>query len=178
MPVLRLQLPAWWGSSLSSRQRRKRIEIFVRSLRKKIRLASNSLSPVAFVRLASVADEADLKDHRSASSEEAKMYRGHTRALQPEGDELSLVAGFGSTVMGSISASFTSTHAVIQHVYVMQESREVGLGDALLQQLLATLRARGVSFIEAQALPGDRAMKNLFERHGLVAQTIIVGKSL
>ena len=30
----------------------------------------------------------------------------------------------------------------------------------------------------AHALPGDRAMKNLFERHGLVAQTIVVGKSL
>jgi hypothetical protein len=48
----------------------------------------------------------------------------------------------------------------------------------LIQALISDLPSRGVKEIEAQALPGDRGMKNLFERHGLIAQTIIVGKSL
>jgi L-amino acid N-acyltransferase YncA len=71
-----------------------------------------------------------------------------------------------------------SSTAVIHHVYVVPDSREVGLGDSLIQALISDLPSRGVKEIEAQALPGDRGMKNLFERHGLIAQTIIVGKSL
>jgi ribosomal protein S18 acetylase RimI-like enzyme len=56
--------------------------------------------------------------------------------------------------------------------------REIGLGDALILHLIEELRSLGVAHVSAHALPGDRAMKNLFERHGLVAQTIVVGKSL
>jgi hypothetical protein len=37
---------------------------------------------------------------------------------------------------------------------------------------------RNAAWVQSSAMPGDRAMKNLFERHGLVAQTIIVGKKL
>jgi hypothetical protein len=43
---------------------------------------------------------------------------------------------------------------------------------------LRELQHKNVSWVQSSALPGDRAMKNLFERHGLVAQTIIVGKKL
>jgi len=66
----------------------------------------------------------------------------------------------------------------IHHVFVVPDAREIGLGDALVLHLLDELRGLGVSHVSAHALPGDRAMKNLFERHGLVAQTIVVGKSL
>ena len=40
------------------------------------------------------------------------------------------------------------------------------------------LQLKNATWLQSSALPGDRAMKNLFERHGLVAQTIIVGKKL
>lgn len=132
----------------------------------------------SFVRLATESDASQISSHREASALEAHQYRGHTRALNEAGTELSFVAGFGNTVMGSLSARIVSTIAVIHHVYVMPESREVGLGDSLLQTLVSELRSQGVRKIEAQALPGDRGMKNLFERHGLIAQTIIVGKSI
>jgi ribosomal protein S18 acetylase RimI-like enzyme len=100
------------------------------------------------------------------------------RSSTDAGVDLSYVAGFGSTVMASLTVRIDSIVASIQHVYVLPDSREVGLGDALIQTLLSEMRARGVKSIEAQALPGDRGMKNLFERHGLIAQTILVGKSL
>lgn len=132
----------------------------------------------SFVRLATESDASHISSHREASALEANQYRGHTRALNGAGVELSFVAGFGSTVMGSLSARIESTIAVIHHVYVLPDSREVGLGDSLLQTLISELRSQGVQKIEAQALPGDRGMKNLFERHGLIAQTIIVGKSI
>ena len=131
-----------------------------------------------FVRSASDEDAHLLVEHREASSHEASLYRGAVRSLSDTGLDLSYVAGFGQTVMASMTVRIESTVASIQHVYVVPESREVGLGDALIQTLLSDLRTRGVHSIEAQALPGDRGMKNLFERHGLIAQTILVGKSL
>jgi ribosomal protein S18 acetylase RimI-like enzyme len=131
-----------------------------------------------FVRPAVASDEQVIASHRQASQLEADLYRGHTRDLHRGGHVYSLVAGFGQTVMASLTARIDSTISVIQHVYVEPDSREVGLGDSLLQVLISDLHERGVQQIEAQALPGDRGMKNLFERHGLIAQTIIVGKSL
>lgn len=132
----------------------------------------------SFVRTAVDTDAPTIAAHRSASLTESELYRGHVRNLSTSGSELSLVAGFGTSVMASLIAYVDGTHAIIQHVFVVPESREVGLGDLLIQTLITELRARGVQLIEAQALPGDRGMKNLFERHGLIAQTIIVGKSL
>jgi GNAT superfamily N-acetyltransferase len=81
--------------------------------------------------------------------------------------------------MASLSASGSKdTSVFIHHVFVVPDAREIGLGDALILHLLDELHGLGVSHVSAHALPGDRAMKNLFERHGLVAQTIVVGKSL
>lgn len=132
----------------------------------------------SFVRTAVDTDAPTIAAHRSASLTESELYRGHVRNLSTSGSELSLVAGFGTSVMASLIAYVDGNRAVIQHVFVVPESREVGLGDLLIQTLITDLRTKGVQLIEGQALPGDRGMKNLFERHGLIAQTIIVGKSL
>ena len=132
----------------------------------------------SFVRLAVESDHAQISSHREASHVESAQYRGQTRELHQNGVELTLVAGYGDTMMASLTARIMSTVAVINHVYVIPDAREVGLGDSLLQALMAELRSQGVEKIEGQALPGDRSMKNLFERHGLIAQTIIVGKTL
>ncbi len=131
-----------------------------------------------FVRIATNEDHRVLAEHQEASSTEASLYRGRIRSTPNDGLGLSYVAGFGTTVMASLTVRIDGAVASIEHVYVLPDSREVGLGDSLIQTLLSELRARGVKTIEAQALPGDRGMKNLFERHGLIAQTILVGKSL
>jgi N-acetylglutamate synthase-like GNAT family acetyltransferase len=132
----------------------------------------------SFVRLAVESDLPQISSHREASRVESAQYRGQKRDLHQNGVELSLVAGYGDTVMASLTARIVSPVAVINHVYVVPDSREVGLGDSLLQTLMSELRSQGIQRIEGQALPGDRSMKNLFERHGLIAQTIIVGKTL
>lgn len=133
-----------------------------------------------FVRVSLASDSAAIESHLQLARAEASQYRG-AGTQSPEQGVLSLsyVAGVGETVMASLSASGSKdTSVFIHHVFVIPESREIGLGDALVLQLLDDLRELGVVHVSAHALPGDRAMKNLFERHGLVAQTIIVGKSL
>lgn len=133
-----------------------------------------------FVRLATEEDAAILLTHRELSRQEATQYRGSV--LKPSIDELpgfTLVAGVGSTVMGSLVSTPSETNTwAIEFVYVDATCREIGIGDALVIAGLHELVQRKATWVQSSAMPGDRAMKNLFERHGLVAQTIIVGKKL
>jgi ribosomal protein S18 acetylase RimI-like enzyme len=81
--------------------------------------------------------------------------------------------------MGSLVAEANDTNSwSIEFVFVDAACRDIGIGDALVMACLRELTDRNVTWVQSSALPGDRAMKNLFERHGLVAQTIIVGKKL
>ena len=135
-------------------------------------------STSAFVRLATQSDAEAINEHRSSAQIEAQQYRGSLTSSDPIGTEMLFVAGYGATVMGSACIFINGTSADLQHVFVTPEAREVGLADSLITHILSDMQKRGVSRISGKALPGDRATKNLFERHGLIAQTIIVGKSL
>ena len=132
-----------------------------------------------FVRESAPADSSTIDSHLAASRSESSRYRGSTVDVGPFGTLITFVAGVGDTVFGSLRAG-TNDGATwtIVHAYVEPDAREIGLGDAMVLRLLSELSARGAQWVSAQAQPGDRAMKNLFERHGLVARTILVGKSL
>ncbi len=131
-----------------------------------------------FVRHAQDNDIAIVALHKELSAAESSRYRG-TPATIDTGTALTFVGGVGTTVFGSLSIGpSASGRWDVIHVFVEPDAREIGIGDALLNECLAYLRQHGAVWLSASALPGDRAMKNLFERHGLVAQTIIVGKSL
>ena len=133
-----------------------------------------------FVRPSTASDSDVVESHLELARKEASQYRG-AGTSSPERGPLSLnyVAGVGETIMASLSASGAKdTSVFIHHVFVIPDAREIGLGDALILHLLDELRGLGVAHVSAHALPGDRAMKNLCERHGLVAQTIVLAKSL
>jgi ribosomal protein S18 acetylase RimI-like enzyme len=133
-----------------------------------------------FVRHASDDDSIVLDNHRGLSRQESTQYRGSVlKASAQDVPGFTLVAGVGTTVMGSLVARASdSDNWSIEFVFVESTCREIGIGDALIISCLRELQQKKVSWVQSSALPGDRAMKNLFERHGLVAQTIIVGKKL
>lgn len=125
--------------------------------------------------------DADLcRSHLRASLQEAARYRGEPWNPRVDaGAELVFVAGVGDTVFASITAHESEPRRWwISHVFVEEAAREVGLGDALMRALLSALSERGATFVSSSAQPGDRSLKNLFERHGLVARTILVGRDL
>lgn len=134
-----------------------------------------------FVRDSSPEDAGIIEKLISLSQAESTLYRGSTYS-QPSGstsEALSLVGGVGSTVMGTLKAIRTAEGTwFIEYVFVLKEGREVGIADALMLYALRYLTEHHATRVESSAMPGDRATKNLFERHGLVAQTILVGKSL
>jgi GNAT superfamily N-acetyltransferase len=68
--------------------------------------------------------------------------------------------------------------ARIDQVYVAGGARELGFGDALVAAAMAWAKEQRAELIEAETLPGDRNLKNLYERAGVTARLITVSKRL
>ena len=71
-----------------------------------------------------------------------------------------------------------SLHATVEEIFVLPEARSVGVGEAIIETLLADASERGAAAIQSMALPGDRATKNFFESQGMVARSILVHRWL
>ena len=67
---------------------------------------------------------------------------------------------------------------IVTDVYVEPGAREVGLGEALLDQVIAWCEAADCVGIDALALPGNRQTKNFFESFGFTARAIVVHRRL
>lgn len=68
--------------------------------------------------------------------------------------------------------------AEIDALYVLPEARGVGLGEALMDEVLAWAAGAGAAAVDAVALPGDRVTKNFFERYGMTARALQVHRRL
>ncbi len=135
------------------------------------------MTPDIVVRVAADGDGPTITRHLELAVEESTQYRG--RPLSPRDATIAYVAVVGDTVLGSLSVTTEPDGtATISHVFVEPDAREVGLGDSLLSFAMRDLTTRGITYLAGSAQPGNRSLKNLFERHGLVAQTIVVGRSL
>ncbi|HEY8526144.1 MAG TPA: GNAT family N-acetyltransferase [Acidimicrobiales bacterium] len=103
-------------------------------------------------------------------------------ALASADDEL-VVGTLDGAVLGYAAARVEKLAdggllGVLDELYVDPEAREVGLGEALMDHVLAWCRERGCFGLDSLALPGDRATKNFFESFGLVARAIVVHRPL
>jgi ribosomal protein S18 acetylase RimI-like enzyme len=66
--------------------------------------------------------------------------------------------------------------ATVDQVYVSPQARELGFGDALLASAWSRAAEAGAAILEGHALPGDRHIKNLYERAGITARLITVSR--
>jgi GNAT superfamily N-acetyltransferase len=62
----------------------------------------------------------------------------------------------------------------VRYVFTHLEAREVGVGEAMLDQMLDELRTRGIVRFDAHVLPGHRLVKNFFESGGFSARSIVM----
>jgi ribosomal protein S18 acetylase RimI-like enzyme len=101
-------------------------------------------------------------------------------ALLADHDAVVLVGALADVVLGFVVMHLRADidRGVITYAFVEDGARELGLGDTMVEHAVAAVRERGLSGIEAVALPGDRETKNLYERAGLTARKITVYKSL
>jgi GNAT superfamily N-acetyltransferase len=63
---------------------------------------------------------------------------------------------------------------VIDAIFVEEGARGVGVGEALMGELLAWCRERGCFGVDAAALPGHRSTKNFFEGSGFTARLLLM----
>jgi ribosomal protein S18 acetylase RimI-like enzyme len=62
----------------------------------------------------------------------------------------------------------------IRLIYTEDEAREVGVAEALRDQVMEMFRARGITKFDAHVLPGHRLAKNFFEAGGFSARSIVM----
>ena len=68
--------------------------------------------------------------------------------------------------------------AVVTDLFVDPAARAVGVGEAMMDLLVAWATEHQAIGIDALALPGDRETKNFFETFGLTARALVVHRSL
>jgi len=65
---------------------------------------------------------------------------------------------------------------VLEDIFGEPEAREVGVGEALVDDVIEWCRARDCIGIDSFALPGNRETKNFFETFGFTARMLVVHK--
>lgn len=133
------------------------------------------------VRRARPGDGIELADLERAARAGVADQRGGARWLDehpPRASEWAratvFVAVLDALVVGYLELDVTPPVARVEQVYVRPEARELGFGDELLATAIDHARAAGAQLIEGEALPGDRTVKNLYERAGITARLIVV----
>ena len=146
-----------------------------------------SVDPV--VRAAVVADAAAVIDLDAAARAATRDQRGGEAWLHenppirdmPDFIERCLVGVIDDVVVGFIAWNVRLERGgVIEvvRVHVDSSARELGFGHALLAGVVDVGRRLGCSWVEGNALPGDRETKNLYERAGITARRITVCGSI
>ena len=92
------------------------------------------------------------------------------------GDLDGATVGFAAARL--VELSDDTSLAEIDALYVLPEARGVGLGEALMDEVLAWAAGAGAAAVDAVALPGDRVTKNFFERYGMTARALQVHRRL
>ena len=63
---------------------------------------------------------------------------------------------------------------VVDDIFVELEAREVGVGEAMMGDLIGWCEGQGCAGMDAMALPGHRSAKNFFEESGFTARKLVM----
>jgi GNAT superfamily N-acetyltransferase len=83
-----------------------------------------------------------------------------------------VVLGHGAVVVERLRSG--ARLGVVTDLFVEVEAREVGVGEAMIEALVAHCAALRCWGMDAPALPGHRAAKNFFEGHGFTARALVM----
>jgi L-amino acid N-acyltransferase YncA len=64
--------------------------------------------------------------------------------------------------------------AVVRLIFTLMAARGVGIGDAMIREVLGHFRASGHRRFDARVSPGHRHAKNFFESNGFAARLIVM----
>ena len=152
-----------------------------------------SKTPLFAVRSATAADASTLSELEREARNEIATFRGHQSLLREvkfidtlwgsaiaESSCLVLVAETSGQVVAYAKGDISTTEGTcsVSHIYVDPLARQIGIGAGLISEITHIAKDRGCTTLDALALPGDRKMKNLYERVGMPARLLIASKTL
>jgi len=147
------------------------------------------------VRLATEADLPRLGELARAGIAELRPMKGGAvwagREARPEPVEDSLRQALADpetrAVVGTIDAfpvGYAVVHleelhdgsrlGVVDDIFVEEGARQVGVGEAMMADLVAWCGEQGCVGMDAMALPGHRSTKNFFEESGFTARNLVM----
>ena len=149
--------------------------------------------PLFTVRSATVADTSAIIDLELEARIEIASFRGHELLLKANefiganwasttssNFSLVLVAESSGQIVGYAKGDINSESecCVVNHIFVDRMARQIGIGAGLISEIARIAKSRGCTTLDALALPGDRKMKNLYERVGMPARLLIASRTL
>ena len=88
-----------------------------------------------------------------------------------------VVIGYGAVLVEPLRSG--ARLGVVTDLFVEEEARSVGVGEAMVNALVDALpRRTTASASTPRALPGHRATKNFFETHGFTARALVMHRRL
>ncbi|MCZ7533160.1 MAG: GNAT family N-acetyltransferase [Acidimicrobiia bacterium] len=87
------------------------------------------------------------------------------------------VGFISASVRGTLSRSHGLRIGTIDLIYTDPDARGVGVGDHMLEDVLADLREMGITHFDAPVGPGQRLTKNFFEGHEFAARSLVMHHS-
>ena len=124
---------------------------------------------------AAIAEQADGRGGYVWSRREA-LRRPGADGITFVGTIDDFVVGFAAVGIDDLADG--SRLGVVTSIFVEAGAREVAVGEAMLDEVIAWCTARGCIGIDAHALPGNRETKNFFETFGFTARLLVVHRSL
>ena len=88
----------------------------------------------------------------------------------------SVVVGFASATIEVLSDG--TRLGVVTDLFVEVPARGVGVGEALIEEIVTFCTAGGCIGVDASALPGQRVTKNFFEGRGFRARALVMHRHL
>ena len=130
----------------------------------------------------------ELREHRGgvmwelAESDSRDPDSRFVAALE-QPDECVVVGTYEDAVVAyawavTIPLADGTLRAVIPEIYVDPTARKVGLGEAMLNEVIAWATEQECIALDAMALPGTRETKNFFETAGMKSRMLIVSRDL
>ena len=130
------------------------------------------------VRQATNEDSVRISELRASLRAEIFRFRGGSllwedkHELPDMNQTMVYVADVGDYVIGFMVLALRGDLLEVFEIHVDTECRGVGAGDAMVGKAMELARDNSATALIADALPGDRDTKNLFERSGLISQRL------
>jgi GNAT superfamily N-acetyltransferase len=83
-----------------------------------------------------------------------------------------VVVGFGVVLLEALHDG--GVLGIITDLFVHPEARSIGVGEAMVEQIVAFCSDHDCVGIDALVLPGHRAAKNFFEESGFTARALVM----